>query len=165
MDIFTLLSNLDNANGPLLKLVTSAAYLIGIFFGIRAILSLKKTTGNGQGGLKEFLIYITIASVMLYLPTAINAFVNTIFNSEIVPISYNNSEDDLTIFSLEPIIMRLVQLIGLISFIRGWLMMSNLANANGQPVFAKALIHIVGGVLAINVEGTKSVMLSTIGIS
>jgi intracellular multiplication protein IcmC len=163
MDIFTLLINLDEANGPLVRLVTSAAYLIGIFFGIRAILALRNLSGNNQGGIKTFLVYISISSAMLYLPTAIDAFVVTIFNSTISPISYTENTSSLIPASLNAIIMRLIQLIGLISFIRGWLLLGNLANSNGQPVFAKALVHVIGGVLAINVEGTKNIIYATIG--
>lgn len=45
-----------------------------------------------------------------------------------------------------------IQLIGLIAFVRGWFILSHSAESSGgqQGTFSKGLVHIIGGIVAIN---------------
>lgn len=45
-----------------------------------------------------------------------------------------------------------IQLVGFIAFVRGWFILSTVGNTGGaqQGAFGKGLVHIIGGVIAIN---------------
>ena len=61
-----------------------------------------------------------------------------------------------------------IQVAGLIAFIRGWLILSKSVQKDGgnQPgQLTKGMIHIVGGVLAMNVTRTIDVITATFGLS
>jgi intracellular multiplication protein IcmC len=49
-------------------------------------------------------------------------------------------------------IVMFIQLIGFIAFVRGWFILASVGNPGGaqQGAFAKGLIHIIGGIIAIN---------------
>lgn len=49
-------------------------------------------------------------------------------------------------------IVAYIQLVGLIAFVRGWFILSHSAESSGgqQGSFSKGLIHIIGGIMAIN---------------
>jgi hypothetical protein len=60
----------------------------------------------------------------------------------------------------------IIQFIGVIAFIRGLLLMSNLANESHQSgVFSKGLTHVIGGLFCINIFQVVQVIQSTFGIS
>jgi len=54
--------------------------------------------------------------------------------------------------SLINTIVLFIQLIGLIAFVRGWFILASVGSPGGaqQGAFSKGLIHIIGGVIAIN---------------
>lgn len=53
--------------------------------------------------------------------------------------------------SLIDVVVKFIQLIGLIAFIRGWFILSHSAEANSQQGgLSKGLTHIIGGILSIN---------------
>jgi hypothetical protein len=57
-----------------------------------------------------------------------------------------------------------VQLIGTISFIKGWVNLTHTSNPNGRSSMGKAVTHIVAGLLAINIEGTKEILQASFGM-
>lgn len=53
--------------------------------------------------------------------------------------------------SLIDVVVKFIQLIGLIAFIRGWFILSHSAESNSQQGgLSKGLTHIIGGILSIN---------------
>jgi len=56
-----------------------------------------------------------------------------------------------------------VQLIGVIAFVRGWLMMKKFVEGAGNISFAQALTHILGGCLAINIAAFLKILDTTFG--
>ncbi|MEC8977583.1 MAG: type IV secretion protein IcmC, partial [Pseudomonadota bacterium] len=50
-------------------------------------------------------------------------------------------------------ILGVIQIIGLIAFLRGWVQISRATNAGNQPgVVSKALTYIIAGIMAINIK-------------
>ncbi len=56
-----------------------------------------------------------------------------------------------------------VQLIGVIAFVRGWLVMKKVVEGGGNVTLAQGITHILGGVLAINIASFIKIMDSTFG--
>jgi intracellular multiplication protein IcmC len=57
----------------------------------------------------------------------------------------------------------IIQVIGLIAFVRGWVLVARSAS-QGQPPggTGKGLIHVFGGILAINIVGTINMINNTL---
>ena len=82
------------------------------------------------------------------------------------PISSNNSSLDV-LFGQDSAVGAslsiIIQTIGLIAFIRGWVLVARSAS-QGQPPggTGKGLVHVFGGILAMNIVGTIQVINNTL---
>jgi intracellular multiplication protein IcmC len=172
-------SIMDNLTPSLLelqKLVSGAAYLLGVHFLIKGIMALKHA-GEGrshmgqQHSLKEPILYLTSGAMLIYLPTAMDIILKTVYGSNDI-LSYNALEagnpiiDALFgssgIFGGDLVIF--IQLIGLIAFVRGWVILAKSSSQQGghQASFGKAVMHIFGGILAINIVQTINIVNNTL---
>ena len=173
-------SILDNLTPSLLqleKLVTGSAYLIGVMFLIKGIMALKHA-GEGKSNasqghlMKEPILYLTSGAMLIYFPSAMDMILQTVYGSDEI-LSYNALE------SGNPIVDALfgssglfggslvifIQLIGLIAFVKGWVMLAKSANQQGggqQGGIGKAGMHIFGGILAINIVQTINIINNTL---
>ena len=170
LDALTMLTNLSKTYPYLTMMVTGLCYVIGMSLAIRAIYYLKvygelRTMMATQSSLKIPVTYILASAVFLFIPTAFSVFNVTVFGTN-SPIGYDNTNS-----TIDPIILKavggFVQLLGLVSFVRGWMML--VANAQspggGHASFGKAMTHIIGGFLLINIYALTSVIWSTFGLS
>jgi len=57
-----------------------------------------------------------------------------------------------------------IQIIGLVAFVRGWMMIAKSASQGGhqQGGFGKGMMHVFGGVMAINIVSTLNVINETL---
>jgi intracellular multiplication protein IcmC len=58
-----------------------------------------------------------------------------------------------------------VQVIGVIAFVRGWLILKKVVEGSGNVSLAQGLTHILGGVLAINIFQFLLIMDHTFGLN
>lgn len=56
-----------------------------------------------------------------------------------------------------------VQIIGVIAFVRGWLVLKKAVDGGGQATLAQGITHIIGGVLAVNIVTFLQIMDRTFG--
>ncbi len=151
----------------LMRLVTALAYVLGMGFIFHGVLALKhygeqRTMMSGQPHLKGPLIYITVGTLLLYLPTSVQVGVST-FWTEPNPYGYLQQQDQWSQF-LNNCYM-VVQLFGIIAFIRGLVILTHLGGHGGQPgTLAKGMTHIIGGILCINIYQFVQVIMITLGI-
>lgn len=144
--------------GAFHRLVTSITYLIGLMFAFRAVYALKlygeaRTMMSNHANMKGPAIYTFVAAVFMYLPTAIGTANQALFGSD-VPLSYESVLNNQTKLYMQGV-FAFIRLVGLISFVRGWLFLAALAQQGGhQNSTGKAMTHIIGGVFAYNIEAT-----------
>ena len=158
------------------RLISGAAYLMGLGFAIKALMSLKELgeskTGMSQGkaSLKEPLMYFLVASMLLYLPTGFAVLMNSTFGYSNVlayaPINSNSSALN-TLFGPDSAVGSslaiIIQTIGLIAFVRGWVLIARAASQGSQPGgTGKGLTHVFGGILAMNIVGTLQIINNTL---
>jgi intracellular multiplication protein IcmC len=165
----TMLINLSNSLPDIWKLVTSIAYLMGFMFAVKGVHSLKvygesRTMMSNQHNLKTPLIYFFVAGALLFSPTIYHSFLLTSFGTDATtPLDYSNAPNGLSPLTIQAF-YAMVQVSGLFAFFRGWLMIARTAEHSSQPgQFGKGLTHILGGLLAINIVGTKDMIFSTLG--
>jgi intracellular multiplication protein IcmC len=170
-----ILTNLANSLAPVEKLVTGGAYLIGCAFVFKAIYSLKtygesRTMMSSNTSIKEPLAYLMVGAILIYYPTAFKIFMQTSFGYQNVlqyaPVNSNNAAID-TLFGSGSAVGRplsmIIQVVGLIAFVRGWVLIARSAS-QGQPPggTGKGLVHVFGGILAMNIVGTLDMINNTL---
>ena len=174
MSLWTSTTNILANLAPSLKsvqyLLTGASYIIGIAFLIKGVMALKqlgeqKSHMSPHHSFKEPLIYFLSGSMLLYLQTAINTFNLTVFGTRSI-LSYNQLNGNFTaqLTNAGQNIVLFVQVVGLIAFIRGWIIIAKGASqsGHGQGGFGKGLMHVFGGILAINIVATLNIISNTI---
>lgn len=169
------LRHLADSLMPVQRLVTGTAYLIGIAFAFKAIYTLKsygesRTMMSSSTNIKEPLLYLLVASIFIYFPTGFSILMQTSFGySSVIAYTSINSDNSTinTIFGAGSSIGRpmtiIIRTIGVIAFVRGWVLIAKSAS-QGQPPggTGKGLMHVFGGILAMNIVGTLQIINNTL---
>jgi intracellular multiplication protein IcmC len=166
----SMLANLAPSLVSIQNLLTGAAFIIGVAFLVRGVMALKqlgeqRSHMSPHHSIKEPLIFFLSGTMLLYLKDAINTFNMTLFgNTSILAYNQLNSNFTSQLANAGQNIILFVQVIGLIAFIRGWIIIAKGATQSGhsQGGFGKGLMHIFGGILAINVVATLNVLTVTL---
>lgn len=167
------LINLAGSLNQVYKMVTGAAYLIGISFAFKALYSLKvygelRTMMSSNTSAKEPVTYLLVAGIFIYLPTGFGILLNTTFGvgSNVLAYSQLPAAFSLTQTNGGFALLKLLQVIGVMAFVRGWVLLARSQSQGAQPGgFGKGITHIFGGVLLMNIVGTINVVYNTLGIS
>lgn len=170
-----ILNNIAANLAPVQRLITGGAYLIGCAFLFKAIYSLKvygeaRTMMSNNASIKEPAAYLFVGAIFIYLPTALSVMLQTTFQSDNIlqyaPVNGSNPTLD-TLFGSGSAIGRpltmIIQVVGMVAFIRGWILIARSAS-QGQPPggTGKGLMHVFGGILAINIVGTLYMINNTL---
>jgi intracellular multiplication protein IcmC len=170
-----ILNNLANSLGPVQKLITGTSYLIGCAFFLKSIYSLKiygesRTMMSANSNIKEPLSYMFAGMMLIYFPSALSIIMESSFGYQ-NPLQYSPVNSNSAIIgglfgSGSPVgrpLSMFIQVIGLVAFIRGWVLVARSAS-QGQPPggTGKGLMHVFGGVCAINIIGTMEVINNTL---
>ena len=157
----------------IIKLIFAFCYVLGMGMTVAALYKLKvygelRTMMATQTSLKEPIAALIAATVFLYIPSALKTMMNTTFGyTDITPLSYISSELSDYKQTVQAV-LGWVQIIGLISFIRGWHFITQAAQHGRAAMgggMGKGLTHIFGGLLAMNIAGTKEIIWNTFGFN
>jgi len=169
----------------MLSLVTAISYVSGIFMIVRSLIMFKSfgQHANMMGQRGETLpplVLLFVGAALIYLPGTLGASFTTFFanggmqtDSVAVTVSetssmiaYAQSQGNPNINTAMDVLLGYTKLIGLIAFVRGWHIIAHIGGQGAQPGNAtKGLVHIIGGVLAMNVLEFINVLASTMGYS
>ncbi|WP_298626804.1 type IV secretion protein IcmC [uncultured Legionella sp.] len=170
-----ILNRLAESLAPVERLITGGAYVIGCAFLFKAIYSLKiygeaRTMMSNSASVKEPIMYLMVGAILIYFPTGFKTFMMSTFGYQnplqYAPVNSSNQALD-TLFGSGSVVGRplamLIQVVGLIAFVRGWVLIARSAS-QGQPPggTGKGLIHVFGGILAINIVGTINMINNTL---
>lgn len=167
----SMLLTVSNQFPGIYRLITALAYLMGIAFIFRGVYQLKvygdlRTMMSVQTNFKATMMVFFAGTALLYAPTAFKSMLLSTFATTTVadPMSYEPASSLSTLLASQAV-LRFMQLIGTISFIKGWVSLTHVSNPNGRSTMGKAVTHIVAGLLAINIEGTKEMLQASFGMS
>ncbi|HSW94233.1 MAG TPA: hypothetical protein VLJ15_07785 [Gammaproteobacteria bacterium] len=167
-DVATMLINFSEALPNLMRLVTALAYVMGFFFIVKGLMDLKqfgesRSMMSQEHSLSKPLLAIFVGTLLIYLPASVQTGLNTFWTSP-NPYGYlPSSEDNWT--DLYSAVFMVIQLIGVIAFIRGLVMLTRVAG-HGQPdTFSRAMAHIIAGILCINLYQFLQAIFETLGIT
>ena len=168
-DIASILAKLKENIGPITKLIFAISYLIGFVFVGSALMRLKEvgksmSASASPDGIKGSIVKLLIGIVLIYLPSTINIGVATFWgNSKILEYTSDSSG---TLGEAKEGAVALMQIIGYVSFVRGLILLNRASQSNAQPgTVGKGILHLVGGVLSINIVGTLEIVQNTFGLN
>lgn len=169
------LANIAQSLAPVERLLTGAMYLLGLSFAFKAIYALKafgeqRTMYSSHADLKGPIIWLLVSGIFLYFPTAFSIFLNSTFGYS-SPLAYalisSGNETLDSLFGPNSSVGRplalIIQVVGIIAFIRGWMLIARSASSGGQPGgTGKGMMHVFGGILAMNIVGTINIINNTL---
>jgi len=143
--------------------------LCGIGFTFMAVYKLKvygRMTAfmSQEASILQPMAYLFVGAMLWYTGPLLDYSVSTIWGYDYSSVkSYDLSSDPTWSSLIEPITL-LVRVIGLIAFLRGWfLILKGTQKGQQQGLLGKGVLHIVGGILAINLIGTVELLRSSFG--
>jgi len=170
-----IINNIAKSMIPIQKLISAVAYILGIMFAIKALMTLKqfgesKSAMSGSThSIKEPLMYFLVAGMLLYFPTGLKIMNNTIFGPDYSPLSYLSTQNpggDFLFGSGSAVgksLSLIIQTLGGIAFVRGWVLIARASSQGQQPGgTGKGLMHVFGGILAMNIVLTLQIINNTL---
>ncbi len=160
---------------PLQILLASFSYLAGLVFVVIGIGRLIKTSQEGPrgpSGIGTIMTFVT-AGVLFSLDNIMGAFSTSMFDDSLVStyavLSSSASTGDMLvddhIVAVISAVIGFMALVGWISFIRGFFILRDVAEGNGQASLMAAVTHMFGGALAVNLGPLMNVVQSTFGLT
>lgn len=167
LNIEQMIINIAKTMPSVLAMFSAAAYIIGFALVMKGIYKLKeygemRTTMSSQTNIWGAIITLAMGSLLIFFVSSYQIGLSTLFGNEWQnTLSYSNSSggNDQLIQS----VVLITQVVGVIAFIRGILLLNSAGGHGAQPgSIGKGLTFIVGGLLAINVYGTWQVLVNTL---
>jgi intracellular multiplication protein IcmC len=162
----TMLQNIANIMPELIQMVTAASYIFGLSFILKAIYKLReygelRTMTSSQTSIVPPIVMLAVGGLLIYFPSAYQIGLMTLFDYS-SPLSYADGASS-TSAEFTSALLLIMQFIGAIAFIKGLMMMNHASGQGSQPgTFSKALTHMIGGLCAINVYGTWTIISNTL---
>lgn len=169
VDISQMLINLSSSLGDIEWMLRGGAYLMGLIFFFKALYHLKiygelRTMMASHASFKEPLTYLIAGSMLMFFPTARDLLIESSFGTNSIT-AYSDWHGGETNRTMQAIFM-MIQLVGIISFIRGWMLIAKAAGqGGGQMGYGKGIVHLLGAVMAMNIVGTANLISDTLGIN
>lgn len=167
LQVESILVNLQEQIPYLIQFTTAFCYLSGIFFSMQAMYHLKaygemRTMMAVQTDLRGPMLSLCVASSLFFLPSIFRiGLVSFYGNGEILLYEEQGSSWDHMLLT----IISLVQFVGGVAFIRGLYIFHKLGHGQAQPgTFSKGFVHIIAGVIALNIVGAYQILCESLGI-
>lgn len=159
-DLASVFNNISQQIDPIKNFIIAISYGVGLGLCVIAVMKLKKygtktAYMHVESSLVGPFLQFFIGIALFYLPTFVETVNMTIWNEAYVynsPLNYTSQTSSTTFEEYIEPILGIIQIIGMISFIRGWVMLSKATNVGQQPgAVSKGLTHVIGGIMGINI--------------
>jgi intracellular multiplication protein IcmC len=169
-DLAGVLQSVQSNLPPVFRMLVATTFVLGIWFMTDAIFRLKKygqarTMMSTNASMAKPIILFLIGLGLLYFPTLIDVSIQTVWNYGSSSVLRYPDQPTMWQAFVNPII-DLIRVFGLLAFIRGMVILTRLAHESPQPgSLGKGLMHITGGIMAINIVGTIDIIKGTFGFA
>lgn len=168
-DITAILIGLEDDALAVFDLMISFCYLAGALFVATGIFELKvygeaRTAMSQQNSLRKPLTYLTVGLLLLYAPQTIGILSNSWLMDPEVILAYldpQNVGKTGTWDAIAVAMYTLLQLCGLVSFIRGAFMITHVGGGPSGGM-GKGMTHIISGVLLMNLQTFMQILYNSI---
>lgn len=173
-NIYTVLSELNDNLDKFDQLLFAIMYVMGLLFCFLAISKIRRMAaknafqGGGEGNASGPIIQFFIGIFFLYAPTLLQIASVSLFDDDQYILAYSSTSSSGSLSDIYTNMYILIQTIGLVVLIRGFLMLNRVAQGQQSAqggTYTKAIMFIVVAILAINIDITTSVFLGTLGLS
>lgn len=164
------LANLAKEAPNVIRFIAACAYVTGFWFIYSAVQQLR-IYGNARTmmpthiAFTEPLLRFAIGIMMIYLPTIIKVLTYSLWATG-GDFTYTPAAAGSFWQQIIDSCIQIVRVVGYISFVRGLIVMSR-ASRQGVPpgMVGKGMMHIIGGILAINIDSTVLLIEKTFGFN
>lgn len=169
-----LVSFVGNIQGPILALLTTASLVFGVFLMFRGAMKASKYgTDPRTASVTSIISSMVFGAVFIVVGQNLDIMMASVFGAgaTIMPqnvlqwksiTSLGLAADSNFVKAIQAA-LTFFQLIGFIAFLRGWNVIKNAVEGNGQATVAQGLTHVIGGVLCINIYQFLQIMNTTFG--
>lgn len=168
------LTSLAASFKSILSLLKALSYIIGLTLIVRGIMMYRifatQTMSSAQKGeIAGPLVFLLVGTFLLYFPSTLSTSLTTVFGDDNVKgatdlIAYSQLSGMENWNAISDVVIKYMYLIGMIAFIRGWVILSKMGHSGAQPgSLGKGILHVVGGVLLINIVETFNILATTLG--
>lgn len=161
---------------PVMVLIPAFSYIAGIVLIIIGISRLLKTSQEGPRGPAGAGTIVTFLAggALLSVDAMMGAFSGSLFTQTggtiqtYATLAFDTSamtaNDVAHIENTLTVILAFVMIIGWISFVRGFLILRDVAEGNGQATIMSGMSHLFGGALAVNLGPAMNAIQSSVGV-
>ena len=154
-------------------LVSAFCYLAGLIFIVIGISRLLKTSQEGARGPAGFGTMMTflIGGVLLSFDAILGAFSESFFGNggnlqTFGDLAFSDPSIDMQhVNNVIAACLAFLIIVGLISFVRGWFIIRDVAEGNHQASLMAGMTHIFGGALAVNLGPVLNAVQTTFGLT
>lgn len=171
LNVDAMLLSIQQSLPQINNLAIGAAYVMGIAFIFKGIYDLKmygeqRSMMSSSTSMKAPLFTLFAGAMCLFSPSAFNVVMMSTFGYG-SPLAYDelNMSSSSALSTSATIILQIIQVIGTYAFFKGWFLLARSGSQAGHGLFGQGLMHVVGGIFAMNVVGTCNVIAATFGIS
>lgn len=168
------LSNLSALFDSLRELTIAISYITGVALIFRGVALYRAfgqhITMQSRGGeVAGPMVFIIVGAFLVYLPSTIDNSLVTVFGSTDLStassiLSLSAGTDNNAFEEVTNVISKYLSLIGLIAFVRGWIILSKMGHSGSQPgSVAKGITHIIGGIFLLNIVETVRLIAQLFG--
>lgn len=145
------------------RIVQDVSIVLGIGMVFAGLHKAKKhgemRAGGQAGGVASFIALLVCGSVLLSLPSILRAFLMGFWNTD-SPLMYSH---DFSISDMMAPVIMFVRILGVIAFIRGVLLLSKHGEQHQQGHYSRALLHLLGGIMCVNVIASAELLQQVMG--
>ncbi|MDP9127314.1 MAG: hypothetical protein M3N08_03495 [Pseudomonadota bacterium] len=171
-----LLTNLvQNIADPITNLTSDAAVIIGVVMIVRGLIKASKFgIDPRENSMPKILANLVVGAVLMVVGQTFTDLLNTLFGigAGVTGSAVVGGWTIMTSLGASPQFIQAVQdaglfmeLIGMIAFVRGWMIIKTASEGSGQATMAQGITHLLGGVVAMNIFGFLQIMDNTFGTS
>jgi hypothetical protein len=176
-DLSTMITQfVQNIYNPMFSLVSGISYIVGLFLIVRGLIKGAKTGSDPREAAPHAVAAnLVVGAILVSIGGMLPTMMQTLFGSptpsssaQQFAISYTSNlagagVDASGAASTIAAILQFVQIIGVIGFLRGWLILRKAVEGGGQATVPQGLSHIIGGTMAINIVGMLTLIDTTFG--
>ncbi len=165
-NIAQMFSNFSSASVSLMNLAVGIAFVMGLFVTGIGIITLRRYVDEqGRMSLAKPFAIIFVGAALVALPGFIDTATNTLglgSNTGTQLLSQPNLGSSVP--GMDQAIagvLLFVKLLGHVAFIRGFFLLKRLGEGDQQASLSRAMTHILGGAMAININATIGMLGAT----
>jgi len=166
-DVANMMETLQKNYAAIEMLIFGVAYVAGFALLLSAVYKLRaygqvRTMMPSNAQLAGPLIQFSMAIALIFLPSIVTISVTSLWGSNSLLAWPGGGDNWDKILSA---VFGMVRILGYIALVRGIILLSRASQPGAQQgTFGKGMTHLIGGIFAINIWGTVTVLSASFGI-